>query len=134
MSALFQSKPLWPGYGLAFARIVTAGFLIYHGAEIWTSPEAMKEYLDWEQFKSLPKPVWWIYGGKLAELLAGILLLFGLWTRLASLILIASMCFIAFRVGKGEVWYGDQHPFLFVLLGWIFLCAGPGALSVDRKK
>lgn len=134
MPALFQSKPLWPGYGLAIARLVTGAFLIYHGAEIWTSPDAMKGYLDWEQFKGLPKPAWWIYGGKLAELLAGILLLIGLWTRLASLVLIGSMCFIAFWVGKGEVWYGDQHPFLFVLLGWIFLCAGPGAWSLDRNK
>ncbi|MFN4313823.1 MAG: DoxX family protein [Chitinophagaceae bacterium] len=134
MRAIFQSKPLWPAYGLALARILTAAFLIYHGAEIWTKPEAMKSYLDWDQFKNLPSPQIWVYAGKAFELLAGILLLIGLWTRFASLILIGTMCYIAFFVGKGEVWYADQHPFLFVLLGWIFLCCGPGALSLDRKK
>lgn len=134
MLALFQSKPLWPGYGLAIARIITGAFLIYHGAEIWTNSEAMNAYPQWEQFKRLPSPKLWVYAGKACELLAGILLLLGLWTRLASLILIGTMGFITFFVGNGEPWYADQHPFLFVLLGWVFLCAGPGALSIDRKK
>jgi putative oxidoreductase len=34
-------------------------------------------------------------------------------------------------VGHGKVWYDDQNPFLFVLLGLIFIFTGPGNWSID---
>ena len=73
-----------------------------------------------------------VYIGKGAELLAGIFLTIGLFTRFASLVLIATMLYIAFYVGSGKIWYEDQHPFLFVLLGLIFFFSGSGKWSVDE--
>ena len=73
-----------------------------------------------------------VYTGKIAELIAGILLMIGLFTRLASLVLIFTMLYISFFVGHGKVWYEDQHPFLFVLLGLVFFFTGSGRLSADH--
>ncbi len=36
-----------------------------------------------------------------------------------------------FFVGHGKIWYEDQHPFLFVLLAFVFFFIGGGKWSVD---
>jgi putative oxidoreductase len=71
------------------------------------------------------------YLGKGAEFVAGVLLLPGLFTRVACLITIGTFAYISFFVGHGKVWMDDQHPFLFVLFGLLFFFTGPGALSLD---
>lgn len=133
MAGIFQSRPLWPQFGLAIARIITGALMAYHGFEIFNA-EIMKTYLGWEVFKVFPSVEIAVYAGKALELASGLLLILGLWTRFASLLLIILMSYICFFVSKGRFWYEDQHPFLFVVLGWIFLTAGPGAWAIDRKK
>ena len=81
-------------------------------------------------FKKFASPLFVVYIGKGAELLAGILLTIGLFTRLASVVLIGTMLYIAFYIGSGKIWYEDQHPFLFVLLGLVFFFSGSGKWSV----
>ena len=131
MKKLFSPAPLWPDSGLAFIRIIVGGFMVYHGLEIFDEAK-MKPYLDWDVFKKFSSPVFVVYFGKVAELIAGIFLTIGLFTRLSSVILIFTMLYIALFVGHGKVWYEDQHPFLFVLLGLVFFFTGPGKLSVDQ--
>jgi putative oxidoreductase len=97
----------------------------------------MNSYLQWDKFGGDVGKVM-VYSGKSAELIAGILLVIGWQTRIASLLTILTLSYIAFFVGKGRVWYEDQHPFLFVLLGILFFFLGPGSWSFDglrtRKK
>ena len=73
------------------------------------------------------------YLGKGAEFLAGVLLILGLFTRVAALIIIGTFAYITFFVGKGKFWMDDQYPFLFALLGLVFFIIGPGAWSLDGK-
>ena len=119
--------------GLAVIRIIVGMFLIYHGAEIF-GKETMQEYAGWAQFKEMPSPTFIVYTGKAAELLAGILLTIGWLTRLGASILILTMLCIFFFVGHGKIWYDDQHPFLFVLLGFVFFFTGPGKWSIDFMR
>jgi len=46
--------------------------------------------------------------------------------------MIITMLLIAFGMGQGKVFYEDQHPFLFVLIGLFFFFNGPGKYSVDQ--
>ncbi len=130
-------KNLWIGSansqkkGMAVIRMVLGLLLIYHGQEVFNS-KLMHEYANWDTFKgsgALLK----VYVGKSAELVAGISLLLGLYTRLGSLITIFTFLFITFFVGQGRFWYEDQHPFLFVLLGLVFFFQGPGSWSLDER-
>ncbi len=131
MNRFLSAQPLWPQSGLAVVRIITGLFLIYHGWELF-SVVKMNEYLQWEQFRNdLGK--YMTYAGKAAELIAGILLVLGLFTRIACMLTAGVMLFIAFKLGNGVVWYNDQHPFLFVLIAVLFFCAGPGGWSLDAK-
>ena len=130
MNRFFSPAPLWQSTGLALVRLAVGIFFIYHGWEMFDQA-IINRYLGWEQFKN-PSGKLMVYSGKAGELIAGILLVLGLFTRIACLLIIGVMGYIAFFVGKGIIWYDDQHPFLFVLLGFVFFFTGPGDFSLDK--
>jgi uncharacterized membrane protein YphA (DoxX/SURF4 family) len=131
MIKLFSSSFPAQQSGLAVIRIIVGLLMVYHGWEVFDAGK-IKGYTEWDFFKKLASPLFVVYLGKSAELLAGILLTIGLFTRAASLVLIATMLYIAFYVGGGKIWYEDQHPFLFVLLGLVYFFSGSGKWSVDE--
>jgi putative oxidoreductase len=116
---------------LACVRIITGAFIAYHGFEVF-SPEKMKVYFEWDMFKSSIGPSM-VYLGKGAEFLAGVMLILGIYTRVGAFILVATMAYITFFVGNGKIWYHAQHPFMFVLLGLIYLFAGSVKWGVDSN-
>src|SRR5262245_45759526 len=129
MNKFLSSSPFWQTTGLTLIRLVVGFFMIYHGAEVF-SEEKMNEYLQWDLFKNSSSGKIMVYVGKAAEFVGGLLLFFGLFTRVAALLLAGTMAYIAFFVGHGKVWYDDQHPFLFVLLALVFFFTGPGKISL----
>jgi len=131
MKRFFSPAPLWENNGLALVRISVGGFLIYHGCEMFDTP-VMNEYFKWDMFKNSSLSRIFVYGGKVAELLSGILLVLGLFTRIACILLICTLGYIAFFVGHGKIWYEDQYPFLFVVIGLIFIFTGPGTFCLDN--
>ncbi len=131
MSKFFSPSPLWQNSGLALVRIIVGFFLIYHGWEIFSAAK-MNEYLKWDWFKNSSSGKILVYAGKASELISGLFFLIGLFTRIASIILICTMACISLFVGHGKILYDDQYPFLFLLLGLIFFFTGPGAFSLDR--
>ena len=131
MNRFFSSAPLYQSAGLALISILLGAFMIFHGWELFDTAK-MNEYTTWDLFKgsgfggSLP------YIGKAAELIGGILLLLGLFTRLASILIICTMAYITFIIADGKIFSNDQHPFLFVLLGLVFFFIGGGKWSIDN--
>ena len=131
LKQFFSHNPQKAQAILAFVRVITGAMMIYHGWELFDK-SIIDKYLEWEVFKKMPAPVFWVYTGKIGELVAGLLLALGFLTRIGALLLILVMCFITFVIGKGIIWYDDQHPFLFILLGLIFLFNGGGLYSLDK--
>jgi len=130
MSLLLSPQPLWQSNGLLLLRIVTGLLMAYHGLEVF-NPELMKGYTEWEVIKSLPYPLFMVYLGKGLELVTGIFLTIGLFTKLAALFMLADMLFICFKVGDGKFWYENQHSFLFALLALLFFFTGPVKCALD---
>lgn len=130
MNKSFSSAPLLQSGGLALVRLTVGAFLIYHGSEMFNET-IIARYLNWEQFKH-PYGKFLVYSGKAGELIAGILLAIGLFTRIACVIMIGVFSYITFFLGKGIIWYDDQHPFLLVLFGLLFFFTGPGNFSFDK--
>ncbi|MCX6217489.1 DoxX family protein [Spirosoma sp.] len=130
MKFSFLTESIAQSSGLAFVRIIVGLLLLYHGWEVFEGAK-MDEYATWDVFKKSSYPLLMVYLGKGSELLAGGLLTIGLLTRIACLIIIGTMLYIAFFIGHGQIWYEDQHPFLFVLLALIFFFIGPGRWSID---
>lgn len=130
MNRLLSPSPLWQHQGLGILRIIVGLFMVYHGLEVFDSNK-MNEYSKWMVDLKLPAPAFMSYLGKSAELITGILLAIGLFTRPAAIVLAITMSFIAFFIGKGRIHMEDQHPFLFVLLALVFFFTGPGKWSFD---
>lgn len=131
MNKLFSSEPLWQNNGLAFLRIITGLLMAYHGLEVF-HPEVIKGYTEWDSIKGLPSPLYAVYVGKGLELVSGIFLALGLFTRVAALLMFADMIFICFIVGNGKFYYEDQHPFIFALLALVFFFTGPVKFAIDH--
>jgi putative oxidoreductase len=130
MHPFLSVTPLSADKGIGLIRIIIGALLIYHGQEVFNAA-LMKGYAEWETFKG-PSATFLVYLGKSSEFIAGILLFLGLLTRLGALIAIGTLSYITFFIGHGKFWYEDQHPFLFVLFGCLFLFTGPGAWSLDK--
>ena len=114
----------------ALLRIVTGFFMLFHGWEVW-NPAIMAENSKWLADLHFPMAGTLAYLGKGAEFVCGACLMIGLGTRFVVLPIILTMLVISFGMGHGKVWYEDQHPFMFVLLGVLFWSGGGGKWSVD---
>ncbi|ULQ56025.1 DoxX family protein [Flavihumibacter rivuli] len=125
-------KRIWLEPGIAVLRILTGMFMVYHGWEIFQAKQ-MQDYAKWLTDLHFPAPETMAYLGKAAELVAGIGITLGLFTRIAIFPMILTMLVICFGMGKGNIFYGEQHPFLFVMLGLLFFFYGPGKYSLDQK-
>jgi putative oxidoreductase len=128
---LFSAAPLWQNNGIATLRIITGLLMAYHGLEVFDS-KTMQGYTEWEVIKKLPSPLFMVYLGKGLELVTGICLAIGLFTRIAALFMFIDMIFVCFKVGNGKFYYEDQHPFIFALLALVFFFTGPVQWGLDK--
>lgn len=128
---ILSSNPYYPDIGLGIVRIFTGVFMVYHGWEVFDE-EKMKEYAKWMGDIKLIAPSFMGYLGKSIELISGILIALGLFTRIAIIPLAITMLFICFVIGKGRIFMEEQYPFLFVLLSVLFFFTGPGKWSMDK--
>ncbi len=119
--------------GMGLLRIITGLLLAYHGLEVF-KPDIMDDYLVWDTIKALPFSKGFLYLGKGIELVAGILLALGLFTRIAAAAGAVVMLFICFYIGNGRFWYEDQHPYLFAMLCTVFLVFGSGGFALSNLK
>lgn len=132
LKSFFSPNPFLQQTGLMLIRVITGALLIYHGWEMFDA-EKIKMYAGWFAERKYSNPEAMVYAGKIAELLAGIGFVLGLFTRLASLATIAAFAGIIFLLGdRGKIFQGDQHPFLFILLALVFIFTGPGAWALDN--
>jgi putative oxidoreductase len=132
MKTLFTADGFYTKEGLAALRILVGLLMAYHGLEIFNS-SVMNEYAKWEVIKTLPFSNGIAYVGKGIELISGISLAIGAFTRVAALMMAVNMLFICFRIGSGRFYYEDQHSFLFALIALIFFFTGPMKWAVDFK-
>ena len=77
-----QAPGLWHD-GIAIVRIVVGVMLIFHGWQIFEEQD-MQGFADLFVGMSMPYPDAIPYVGKVIEILGGLLLLLGLFTRLAT--------------------------------------------------
>ena len=123
----------WRQTGLALLRILTGLLMAYHGWEVFDKAK-MADYAKWDVIQTLPAPLLLVYVGKGIELVTGLCLTLGIFTRIAALLMAGNMLFICFAVGNGKFYYEDQHPFIFAMLALVFFFTGPVKWSLDRKQ
>src|SRR3954454_17370294 len=125
LKSILSYAPISQQEGISVIRIIVGFFMVYHGWEIFDA-DTIEGYTERDAFKNYSSPLFMVYLGQTFELVGGLLLAFGFLTRISSVILAATMLYVSFLVGEGKIWYEDQHPFLFVLLAFVFFFTGPG--------
>jgi putative oxidoreductase len=82
----------------------------------------------------LPSPDAFVYAIGVIEVVGGLLLLIGLATRLAALVLAGDMvgAIVASGIGEGEAISLTLAPALLVAMAYL-LWVGPGTHAVDRR-
>ncbi len=126
-------------YALPILRVAMGLILIPHGCQ---------KYFGWfsglgfDRFNQLFDKLGYhpgilyttIAGG--VELIGGICLVLGLFTRVASLLLVIFMIFgVHFTSQKGFFWTagGAEYSLLILVVGLVFLIRGGGKCSLDAK-
>jgi len=123
---------------LVIIRVIIGVFMTVYGFEI-SDPEKMKGNVAWLTDIHFPAPVFMAYLGKATELVGGILLIAGLFTRFVSIPLVIDMSVVIIFMGNGKIFGDGQLPFLFLLFFLSFIIYGGGKWSLDnflfnRKK
>lgn len=130
LKTLLASKALFENW-LVLIRVISGLLIFVHGLGIFSKGH-MDGNVAWLTDLHFPLPVLLAYIGKGAELIGGALLILGLFTRIATLILIINMLVITFVLGNGKIFTDDQHPFLLTLLFVYLFFIGSGKISLDH--
>jgi uncharacterized membrane protein YphA (DoxX/SURF4 family) len=125
---LFTSKALWET-GAVILRMFAGLIMFKYGFEIF-EPDKMKGYTDWLTDLKFPAPAAMAYAGKISELVGGLFMALGLFTRLVAIPLIITTAVIAFVMGEPEFLAADGVILLMVIY-LHFLFTGPGKISLD---
>lgn len=124
-----QSPGVWYD-GIALVRISLGVMLIFRGWQLFETHD-MNVISDLLFNMSMPFPEAMAYTGKVIELVCGLFLLLGLFTRFVTALLFLAYLFVTFALGDGRILSDNQLPFLFALMSLVFFFAGAGRLSID---
>lgn len=112
-------------------RLVLGACMLYYGYHKVIPRGALDRNAHFILSQHLP--YWLGYVSAFTEFAGGILLIFGLLTRLVAFLVTINMLFAFFLVGI----HNQPNIYFFQLslatTAFMLLCAGPGALAVDRK-
>lgn len=124
---------------LLILRIFIGPCFVMHGLGKLglVGPGNMKGFEDWLRSLGFPAPALQARMAMLTELIGGVLLTLGLFTRPASIFLIGAMCVAAFfgHTGGGYLVTnnppGNEYPLNLAAIALVFLLLGAGGYSVD---
>ena len=122
-------KKCWnPHIGLLIMRVALGGIFVAHG---WSKFQGMEQTIGF--FTSLGLGAFWAYVVSTIELVGGILVILGLWTSIAS-VLLALVMVGAYGLVKSKLPFmaGEIDMALFALAIGI-ATAGPGKYALGKK-
>ena len=123
---LIKSNDTLP-VGLDIIRVISGLIIFSFGWEMFNSDQ-MAGYFEWLTKVGMPLPTIMAYIGKSSELICGLCLALGLYTRLSAIPLMITMCVINFIMLDGNI---RTDSFYLLLIFTSFFFIGGGKLSID---
>ncbi len=124
-SAAFLILRLVAGLGLAshgYEKIIVGGF------------GAMEGFAGWLESFGFPVPLVFAWAAKLSELVGGVLVALGLWTRPAAFFAASTMAIAILVAHLGDPFQKWEVAALYLSAMMAILLAGPGSWSVDHYR
>jgi putative oxidoreductase len=120
-----------PGLGLLILRVVLGGIFIAHG---WQKIQMMDQMIGF--FETIGLSAFWVYVATYGELLAGIAMVLGIFTRLAgyiiAIIMIVATVILRFKLGVG--FFGGYELTVALLASAVCVAlSGPGMFALGKK-
>lgn len=127
-------------WGLFLVRVVLGVAMTYHGytklipASGLHRAHPLAGFEIWNHYvATLGLPYWLGYVSLLTELLGGILLILGLLTRFAALMVTGNMLVALILVNLRHGYASSEYTLALIVMAFLLLLTGSGALSLDRK-
>jgi putative oxidoreductase len=118
-------------YGLLLLRLALALSMLFYGYEKVIPHGALRRHAHY--VTTLGMPYWLGYVSAFTEFVGGILVLLGLFTRLASALIAINMLVALFTVGIHEGFAAYSNIICLVVIAIMLVLAGPGKPALDRK-
>lgn len=119
-------------YTLLGLRWLTGAFLIH---EVWdniVSAERMQEFIGFMTQFGFRSPEFWAPFSVWAQFLCGVLLILGLFTRWAGIVIVINFVVAVVMVHWAEDFRGWWPAIVLVFLGAHFAAAGSGRFGLDH--
>ncbi|HEV8384193.1 MAG TPA: DoxX family protein [Candidatus Acidoferrales bacterium] len=127
MSFLEKLKPL----GLLLLRWGLGAIFAFHGyPKLFGDPRRAMDF-----FASVGLPGWLVYVAGVVEFFGGWMLIAGLFTRIAALLLTAEMAIAVWKVHLAEgvlAWDQYQFPLAMAVGAFALATCGAGVISLDK--
>jgi len=121
----------WPGeLGITLLRVFTGlSMAVAHGTGKMPPPP---ELIEAVKAIGLPLPTACAWAAALCEVVGGVLLAIGLFTRPAAACILFTMAVAAFAVHGGDSYGERELALLYGAVALAFLTLGSGRMSLDR--
>lgn len=123
-------KKNFPDLALLLLRVGFGGFMLTHGIPKFEKLSDASGFHDPLGIGALPSLLLTIIG----EVVAPLLLIIGLKTKLAALPAAITMLVAAFVVHGKDNLGAKEHALLYAIVFIVIFLAGPGRFSIDRMK
>ena len=127
------------GWGALLLRLTLGASMMYHGHDKvlpahglhgdWLAP--MQRYSHF--VGGLGLPPWLGYVSALTEFLGGVLLVLGLLTRLAALLVLIDMLVALCAVTLHHGYAASEYTLALAAIAFMLMATGSGAISVDSR-
>jgi putative oxidoreductase len=112
-------------------RLALALSIIYHGYQKIFTPDGLHHFAH--MVATLGLPGWLGYVSAFTEFAGGILILFGLFTRVAAIFVTVNMLVALFAVAIHHGYNSYSYVAALAAIAIMLVFSGGGALSLDRK-
>jgi len=119
-------------HGLFLLRLITGGFLVWGTLDNLISAARMQEFVGFLAQFGFPAPQLLAPLSVYAQFICGALLVLGLLTRWAGLVMLFNFLVAIFMVHWGQDFRGQWPALILVFLSLYFALRGAGRLSIDR--
>ena len=131
MSLALTSFARWSDATLAGLRVLTGALLVYRTWDFVPAGERIVGWIRPLADLDLPASALFTQLPTLVQFVCGVLLILGLLTRWAGLLVAILFAFLFIRAEWGEPFRGAWPTLMLVVLGLHFAAAGPGRWAVD---
>jgi putative oxidoreductase len=128
MSKWLNSLQPW---GALLMRLLLCASMLYHGYDKVIPHAALSHWVHY--ISTLGLPAWLGYVSAFTEVIGGVLLLLGLFTRLAAAFVAINMYVAFFTVGIHQGFDKYTSILALAVIATMLLFYGAGALALDRK-